>query len=96
MALIIYDLLSIEDAQRGLDQLARDYQGSRDDYEDVRGALGSEAVARGVDDFTDDWKKTRDKQVAMIEEAAAALETIRTTYTEVDNEGVRTLQSEEA
>ncbi len=95
MALIVYDLLSIEDAQRGLEQLARDYQGSRDDYEYVRGALGSEAVARGVDDFTDDWKKRRDKQVAMIEEAAATLETIRTTYTELDNEGVRTLQSEE-
>ncbi len=49
-----------------------------------------------MDDFTDDWKKRRDKQVGMIETAAAALDTIRTTYTEIDVEGVRTLQQEQA
>lgn len=96
MTVIVYDLLAIESAQQGLDQLAVDYRNARDDYDDVRGALGSEAVARGVDVFTDDWKKRRDKQVGMIETAAAALDTIRTTYTEIDVEGVRTLQQEQA
>jgi hypothetical protein len=94
VTMISYDLHSIERTQAGLERLAADYRSARDDYGDVRSALGSAEVARAIDDFTDDWRKRRDKQLGMIEAAATALETIRQTYTEIDCEGVRTLQQD--
>lgn len=96
MAVIVYDLLSIERAQRGLERLADDYRDASSDSEDARSAVGSAEVARALDDFTDDWKKRRDKQVGMIEAGVEALTTIRETYVEIDEEGVRTLQKEES
>ena len=88
MTVISYDLYDIERTQAGLERLAGDYRTARGDYDDVRTALGSAEVARAIDDFTDDWKKRRDKQLGMIEAAATALETIRETYSEIDREGV--------
>lgn len=87
-----YDLEAIVRTQGGLERLAADYRSARADYDDVRSALGSAEVGRAIDDFTDDWKKRRDKQLKMIEAAATALQTIRDTYVEIDTEGVRTLQ----
>lgn len=89
---IRYDLAALQRTQRGLEGLAADYRGARDDYDDVRAAVGSVEVARALDDFSDDWKRRRDKQVGMIEAAAEAIGTITQTYEEIDCEGVRTLQ----
>lgn len=93
---IRYDLHALARTDSGLERLAGDYRAARGDVDDVRSALGSAEVARALDDFTDDWKKRRDKQLGMIEAAAVALQTIRDTYVEIDSEGVRTLQEDGA
>lgn len=92
MDVITYDLATIEHAQQGLARLAGDYRAAGDDLEHVERALGSPDVERAIVDFVDDWKRRRDKQVAMSEAGQQALVTIREAYVEIDSEGARALQ----
>lgn len=86
-----YDLDDLGETHRNLGRLRSDYEGASQAAEDVEGSLGYDSLRGAVEEFVDNWKKHREKQLATMEETETALADICEGYVEFDESGVTQL-----
>lgn len=89
---IVYDLDDLQRVSQGLATLATDYDTARDAYSEASGSVGDANVSQALDDFTDNWKSKRAKQIGMIRSAGQALDQIITSYRDIDESGAGALR----
>jgi hypothetical protein len=87
-----YDLEDLSEAASGLATLKSDFEQASAVREEANDAFGYSDVQGAVQDFVDNWKHNRERQLETLTSAQEALSGIRETYVAMDAEGVNQLQ----
>lgn len=87
-----YDLEDLSEAASGLATLKSDFETASAVREEANDAFGYSNVQGAVEDFVNNWKHNRERQLETLASAQQALAGIRETYVAMDAEGVSQLQ----
>lgn len=91
MTVYRYDLDELLETQGALATLARDFDTASATREGAEGAMGYDSLRDAIQEFTDNWKNNREKQLEAIVGAASLLGDICTNYRDFDRGAVETL-----
>lgn len=88
-----YDVPILEATATGLAQLRSDYETASQVREEAASAFGYEGLAGAVEEFVDNWKHNRDRQLETIEGVQQTLVDVAANYVEHDSCAVDELTS---
>lgn len=91
MTVYRYDLDELEQTRSGLSQLAADFESASSVRDSAEGAMGYDSLREAIQEFTDNWKHNREKQLEAINGSASMLGDICTNYRDFDSGAVNTL-----
>lgn len=89
-----YDVDDLGDCASGLRTLKSDYEGATSSRRGASGALGYASLRGAMQDFVDDWKHNRDRQLDEIEATAEALDKIIDNYVTGDQKAASSLRED--
>lgn len=93
MGVYRYDIDDLHRTASGLQTLRADFEQASRAREHASGAFGYADLSGAVEQFVDNWKHNREKQIEAIGGAAEALTTITENYVEQDAAGAQAVGS---
>jgi hypothetical protein len=89
----IYDVPILEATANGLAQLRSDFETASAVREEAASAFGYEGLAGAVEEFVDNWKHNRERQLETIDGVQKAIVDVAANYVEHDACAVNELNS---
>ena len=93
MADLTIDYDELDRARREIDNAASTFRRADRVSNDIAGLVGHGGLAGKVNEFADSWDITRDKLQESLEFIADSLQAVVDTFTELDNEQAKALQT---
>ena len=90
-----YDLDDLGEATDGLGTLKSNFENASQVREGYDGAMGYDDLRDAVEEFVDNWKHNRERQLETLGSAQEALAGITQNYVDFDQAGVTTLNEGE-
>ena len=88
-----YDVDDLGDTASGLSTLKSDFENASRARSEASGAMGYGDLRGAVEEFVDNWKHNRERQLEAIAAAAEALDSIVTNYVDGDENAAGELRS---
>lgn len=88
-----YDVDDLGDTAGGLRTLKSDFENASSLRSQASGAMGYDDLRGAVQEFVDNWKHNRERQLEAIDAAAEALDGIVTNYVDGDEKAASELRS---
>lgn len=89
-----YSLEQLNETVAGLGQLKQDYENAEQNADGVHEALGYADLRDAVSEFSENWRKNRERQLELIEKGHTALSEIVVGLEDYDGQGVDELNKE--
>ena len=80
------DLAELDQLATDLARITEEFRSLDNGEEDLEGAVGQEVLAKAVSEFSDGWKKRRQKLLESLETTAQPAAVIHDTFVEVDDQ----------